>query len=98
MMDWFNEIVNSAVLHSSGRAAIWTVTGSTSYLILVGLNVEISLLFLFSGAAFVKQLPADRNMRLLGLPNRWALVFGFSCFSVLVEIRSARVTAFCPIP
>lgn len=31
LMDWFNEIVNSAVLHISGRAAIWTVTGSTSY-------------------------------------------------------------------
>lgn len=86
LMDWFNEIINSAVLHITGRAAIWTVTGSTSYLILIGLNVEISLLFLFSGVAFVKQLPANRQVRVLGVPNRWALVFGFSCFSVLVEI------------
>ncbi len=94
LMDWFNEIVNSVVLHVTGRTAIWTVTGSTSYLILIGLNVEISLLFLFSGVAFVKQLPADRHLRLLGVPNRSALVFGFSCFSVLVEIFLHAVGVF----
>src|SRR5437660_10157165 len=61
LMDWFNELVNSAVLHASDRAALWTVTGDTSYLILIGLTVEISLLFLVSGVVFVKQLPADRS-------------------------------------
>ncbi len=94
LMDWFNEIVNSAVLHISGRAAIWTVTGSTSYLILIGLDVEISLLFLFSGVVFVKQLPVDRHSRILGVPNRWMLVSGFSCFSVLVEIVLHAIGVF----
>lgn len=94
LMDWFNEIVNSVVLHISGRAAIWTVTGNTSYLILIGLDVEISLLFLFSGVVFVKQLPADRHLRFRGVPNRWALVFGFSCFSVLVEIVLHAIGVF----
>src|SRR5918996_178640 len=55
LMDWFNELVNSAVLHATDRAPIWTVTGDTSYLILVGLTIEISLLFAISGVAFVKQ-------------------------------------------
>ncbi len=85
-MDWFNELVNSAILHASDRAPLWTVTGDTSYLILIGLNVEISMLFLVSGVAFVKTLPPDRRLRIGGIPNRWLLVFAFSCFCVLVEV------------
>ena len=85
LMDWFNELVNSAVLHGTDRAAIWTVTGDTSYLILIGLTIEISLLFLVAGVAFVKQLPA-RDVRIVGLPNRPVLVLVFSCFCVLVEV------------
>ena len=86
LMDWFNELVNSAVFHATDRAPLWTVTGDTSYLILIGLNVEISMLFLVSGIAFVKTLPADRHLRILGVPNRLALVFAFSCVCVLVEV------------
>jgi hypothetical protein len=85
LMDWFNELANSAVLHGTDRSAIWTVTGDTSYLILIGLTVEISLLFLVSGIAFVKQLPPPQT-RILGLPNRPVLVLAFSCFCVLVEL------------
>jgi len=35
---------------------------------------------------FVKMLPPDRGMRILGVPNRWVYVVGFSCLSVAVEI------------
>ena len=86
LMDWFNELANSAILHAGDRAPLWTVTGDTSYLILIGLTIEISLLFLISGIVFVKQLPRDPNTRILGIPNRWLLVTAFSCFCVLVEI------------
>jgi hypothetical protein len=85
-MDWFNELVNSAILHISDRAPLWTVTGDTSYLILIGLNVEISMLFLVAGIVFVKQLPPDRRLRILGVPNRLLLVFAFACLCVLVEV------------
>jgi len=85
-MDGFNELVNSAIFHASDRAPLWTVTGDTSYLILIGLNIEISLLFLVSGIIFVKQLPTDRRLRILGIPNRLLLVFAFSCLCVLVEV------------
>ena len=85
-MDWFNELANSAIFHASDRAPLWTVTGDTSYLILIGLNVEISMLFLVSGVAFVKTLPPDRRLRIGGIPNRWLMVFAFSCFCVLVEV------------
>src|SRR5437660_9232117 len=79
LMDWFNELVNSAVWHASGTAPLWAVTGDTSYLILIGLTIEISFLFLVAGVVFVKQLPPDPRMRILGVPNRWLLVFAFSC-------------------
>jgi hypothetical protein len=86
LMDWFNEIANSVVFHASNRAPLWTVSGHTSYLILIGLTIEISLLFLVSGVVFVKQLPADRAARILGVPNRVLFALAFSCFCVLVEV------------
>src|SRR5206468_10495242 len=46
----------------------------------------ISLLFLVAGVVFVKQLPADRRLRILGINNRLLLVFAFSCLCVLVEV------------
>ena len=55
--DWFNEIVNALVLQFSHRAALWTVTGSTSYLILIGLCIEICFMFAIGGIVFVKSLP-----------------------------------------
>src|SRR4051794_39757543 len=86
LMDWFNELVNSAIFHISDRAPLWTVTGDTSYLILIGLNIEISMLFLVAGVVFVKQLPPDRTLRILGVPNRLFLVFAFSLLCVIVEL------------
>jgi hypothetical protein len=86
LVDWFNEIVNALVLHFSGRAALWTVTGSTSYLILIGLTIEISFMFAVAGVVFVKTLPPDPRTRILGVPNRLALALLFSCFCVFVEI------------
>jgi hypothetical protein len=94
LMDWFNELANSAIYHASGEAPLWAVTGHTSYLILIGLTVEISLLFLVAGPTFVKQLPADPRARVLGVPNRLLLVFVFSCFCVLVEVLLNSIDVF----
>ena len=94
LMDWFNELANSAIYHASGEAPLWTITGDTSYLILIGLTVEISLLFVVAGVAFVKQLPADPRARILGLPNRLVLVFAFSCFCVLIEVFLHSIDVF----
>jgi hypothetical protein len=86
LMDWANEIVNALVLHFNGHAALWTVTGSSSFVILIGLNIEISLFFLINGIVFAKLLPADREAKILGLPNRWALSIALSIVSVAVEL------------
>ena len=85
-MDWPNEIINALVLHFDGHAALWTVTGSSSFVILIGLNIEISLFFAINGVIFAKLLPADRSERILGIPNRWALSIGLSLVSVGVEL------------
>ena len=86
LMDGFNEIMNSVILHASGRSALWTVTGHTSYLILVGLTIEITFLFLISGVVFVKQLPADRHAKILGINNRLVWIVATSIFCVAVEV------------
>ncbi len=86
LMDWANEIANALVLHFNGDAALWTVTGHTSFLILIGLTVEISLFFAINGVIFAKLLPRDRAVRILGLPNRWAISIGLSLVSVGVEL------------
>jgi hypothetical protein len=94
LMDVFNELVNSAVLHATGRSALWTITGETAYLILIGWNIEIVFLFLISGVEFVKYLPADRRMRILGIPNRWLFIAGWATFAVFVEVLLKRAGIF----
>ncbi|HEV3129119.1 MAG TPA: hypothetical protein VGY32_09060 [Solirubrobacteraceae bacterium] len=84
--DWFNEIVNALVLQANGTAPLWATTGPTAYQILVGLNIEIMFMFAIAGIVFVKLLPADRAVRILGLPNRLAVGLGLSIVSVLVEL------------
>lgn len=94
LMDVFNELVNSAWLHVSGTSALWTVTGDTAYLILVGWCIEIVFLFLISGIAFVKLLPPDRSTKILGIPNRWVFITFWSCFAVFIEVLLHRAGIF----
>jgi hypothetical protein len=86
LADWINEIVNALVLHFSDRAALWTATGDTAYLILIGLTVEISLMFAVSGVVYVKTLPPDPRAKLQGLPNRLTIGLALSCLAVGVEV------------
>src|SRR5882724_5808529 len=86
LADWFNEIVNALVLQASNTAPLWASTGPTAYQILVGLNVEIMFMFAIAGIVYVKLLPRDRSVRILGLPNRFAVALGLSIISVGVEL------------
>ena len=85
LADWFNQIINALVLHVSDRAALWTTTGPTAYQILIGLNVEIMFMFAVAGIVYAKLLPADRRIRVLGIPKRLAVALGLSLVSVAVE-------------
>ena len=86
LADWFNELINTAVLHVTHHAALWTVTGDTSYLILIGISIEISLYFLIDGIIFVKLLPKSTSMKIAGIPNRIVYVVGASILSTGAEL------------
>jgi hypothetical protein len=94
LADWINEIANSLVLHFSDRAALWTVTGDTAYLVLIGLTLEISMMFAIGGVIYAKVLPEDRRARILGMPNRLAIGIGFSLVAVGVELLLNRTGYF----
>jgi hypothetical protein len=85
-MDWFNEIWNGLVFHFTGRAPVWGAPGDTAYLILIGLNIEITFMFAISGVVFAKMLPPDKGLKILGVPNRLVLAVGGSIFCVFVEV------------
>ena len=84
-MDWFNEIWNGLVFHFRGYAPVWGAPGKTAYLILIGLNIEICFMFAIAGITFSKILPADRSLKIGGVPNRLIVAIAGSIFCVLVE-------------
>ncbi|MDD5712212.1 MAG: hypothetical protein PHY31_05555 [Smithellaceae bacterium] len=85
-MDWFNEIWNALVFHFTQYAPVWGTPGNGSaYVILIGLNIEITLMFLIMGVAAVKSLPEDKNMKIAGIPNRWFYAVLLSIGCVIVE-------------
>jgi hypothetical protein len=87
------EMVNALVLTATGRAALWTTPGRTGYRIFVGLNIEISLMFAVAPIVLLKLLPAERDRRLFGLPNRVVIPVAFGLFCVLVEVVLNRAGA-----
>jgi hypothetical protein len=92
-MDWFNEIWNGLVFHFSDYAPVWGAPGKTAYLILIGLNIEICFMFAVAGITFGKMLPADKNLRILGLPNRPVFALLNSVFCVFIEVLLNKVGA-----
>ena len=85
-VDWFNEIWNGLVFHFTQHAPVWGAPGDTAYLILIGLNIEICFMFAIAGIIFSKVLPADKNMKILGLPNRLFIATAGALFCVFVEV------------
>ena len=92
-MDWFNEIWNGLVFHFTQYAPVWGAPGKTAYLILIGLNIEICFMFAIAGITFSKMLPADKKVRVLGLPNRLFFAIAGSVFCVFVEVLLNSVGA-----
>jgi hypothetical protein len=84
--DWFCEIVNALIFHGTQKAPLWGAPGQTAYLLLIGLNIEISLMFAIAGIAFTKVLPKEKNRKICGLPNRLLCAMGFAAFCVFVEV------------
>jgi hypothetical protein len=53
---------------------------------LIGLNIEISFMFAIAGIAFAKMLPADKKLKIIGIPNRLLFAIAGSIFCVIVEL------------
>jgi hypothetical protein len=92
-MDWFNEIWNGLVFHFTQNAPVWGAPGQTAYLILIGLNIEISFMFAIAGIAFGKMLPEDKKLKVLGIPNRIFLAIAGAAFCVFVEVLLNQIGA-----
>lgn len=85
-MDWFNEIWNSLVFHFTGYAPVWGAPGDTAFLILIGLNIEITFMFAVSGIIWSKMLLPDKKTRILGIPNRAFIAVAGAIFCVIIEM------------
>ena len=90
---WAYEIGNALVQHFSGHA-LWTVPTGTSFLLLVGVGVELSLMFAVAGLIMSKFLPADPGLKILGIPNRWVFAVANAAFFAIFEIFLVRTPTF----
>lgn len=84
-MDFFNELWNALVFHFTGYAPVWGAPADSSYIILIGWNIEILFMFMVMGVAAVKSLPADKDKKILGVPNRSFYIILFTTACVVVE-------------
>ncbi|MBI9104400.1 MAG: hypothetical protein JEY99_18430 [Spirochaetales bacterium] len=91
---WFYEIINALIGHAAGYA-LWTVSpGSTSYILLIGVSWELSMMFLIAGLAMSKLLPEDPKLKILGVNNRILFAIGNAAFFSIFEIFLASTPAF----
>jgi hypothetical protein len=90
---WFYEILNALVQHFSGHA-LWTVPTGTAFLILVGVGIEISLMFSIAGLVMSKLLPADPGLKILGINNRLLFAVANAAFFAVIEIFLVMTPVF----
>ena len=94
MVHWFYEIMNAVIGHATGYA-LWTVSPeSTSFILLVGVSWELSMMFAVAGLIMSKLLPEDPKKKILGINNRILFAVGNAAFFSAVEIFLASTPAF----
>lgn len=90
MIHWFVEIINGVVQSVLGHA-LWTVPAGTSYLILIGLGIELNLMFAIAGVAQSKLLPEDPKEPMFkigryAVPKPLAIGIGNALIASIIEI------------
>jgi hypothetical protein len=93
LVHWFYEILNALIQHFSGHA-LWTVPTGTSFLLLVGVGIELSFMFAIAGLLLSKLLPEDPKARILGINNRIFMAVANAALFSFIEIFLARTPAF----
>jgi hypothetical protein len=92
-MDWINEMWNGLLFHFTQYAPAWGTPGKSAFVILIGLNIEICFMFAVAGITFTKMLPADKRIKILGVPNRLFFAVSNSLLCVFVEVLLNQVGA-----
>jgi hypothetical protein len=91
---WFYEIMNAVICATSGYA-LWTVSPeSTSFILLIGVSWELSMMFSVAGIAMYKLLPEDPKKKIVGINNRWLFAILNAAFFGAFEIFLAATPAF----
>ncbi len=84
-MDFINETWNGLIFYFTQHSAFWTAPGETALRTMVGWNIEIMFMFAISGIIYYNSLPENKEDKIFGIPNRWAIAIIFSAFCVFVE-------------
>ncbi|MGD9909864.1 MAG: hypothetical protein AB7U79_04565 [Candidatus Izemoplasmatales bacterium] len=91
---WIYEILNALIQSISGYA-LWTVSPeSTSFILLIGVSWELSMMFAIAGLAMSKLLPENTNLEILGMNNRIFFAILNAAFFSFFEIFLAGTPAF----
>lgn len=93
LVHWFYEILNALIQHFSGHA-LWTVPTGTSFLLLIGVGIELSFMFIVAGLALSKMLPADPKLKILGINNRIVFAVANAALFSIVEIFLVKTPVF----
>jgi hypothetical protein len=94
MVHWLYEITNAIICAVSGYA-LWTVSAqSTSFILLIGVSWELSMMFSVAGLAMHKLLPQDPKKKILGINNRILFAVANAAFFSLVDVFLASTPAF----
>jgi hypothetical protein len=87
------EIVNALIQHFSGHA-LWTVPSGTAFEIMVGVGIEINLMFAIAGIVVCKLLPKDPTLKIMGINNRWAFTVANAGLASILEIFLVKTPTF----
>ena len=90
---WLYEIANAVICHFTGFALRTVSADSTSFILLIGVSWELSLMFSIAGFT-ADLLPEDKNMKILGINNRIVFAIGSALFYSIFEIFLASTPAF----
>lgn len=94
---WFYEIMNAVIAKITGYP-LWACTNdSTSFILLIGVSVELSFMFSIAGMVAYRMLPRegenkmlgiplDEKGKLLGLSPKWWTVISMSVLFSVIEI------------
>lgn len=90
---WLYEIANAVICHFSGYA-LWHVSPeSSTFILLVGVSWELSLMFSTAGF-MVHMLPEDKDAKIFGINNRIFGAVAVALFFSVFEIFLASTPAF----